>query len=259
MILHVLPLILFTTLGGAAAGLYVVYVVGPAGLAKEGPQGKMLWLLPAVCFVLLAAGLLFTLLHLGQPLRFMNGLHNPNSMISQESYWAMSFATLLLIDCILSFVKKIEVRPLRWMGAIAASGLMVVTSLAYYKSLGVAAWHTEATIPFFIVGDLAMGCALCLMFVKEEASARGLAITLIALGAAWLVSIVAYGIALESVGITGIEMLVAGSVIEPLASACVAAAMLRGSLDTKHVSVIGVVLAVVGLVVCRYAFFVAGM
>jgi DMSO reductase anchor subunit len=259
MIVQLLPLILFTTLSGAAAGLYAVYAIGPAGIAKEEPQGKSVWLLPVICFVLLCVGLLFTLLHLGQPMRFLNGLHNPGSMISQESYWAISLAVILFVDCLVAFIKKTEVRPLRWIGAIAAIGLMVVTSLAYYKSLGIAAWNTEATIPFFVIGDLALGCSLCLLFVKEESSTRGLSIAMIVLDVAWLAAIAAYGIALGAEGLSGIGTLVASGIIGPLASMCVAGAMVGGKIDAKRGSIIVAVLVCVGLVVCRYAFFAAGL
>lgn len=259
MILQVLPLILFTTLSGAAAGLYVVYAAGPAGIAKTKPTAKTIWLLPVVCFVLLAVGLLFTLLHLGQPARFINGLHNPASMISQESYWAIAFALLLIIDCAFSWFKQTEVRPLRWIGAIAAVGLMVVTSLAYYKSLGIIGWHTAATIPFFILGDLAFGCALCLLFVKDDVVSRALQTALIALSAAWLVSIAAYGVALGSAGLAGTGAMVVGGIVGPLASICIAAAGLNNKLDAGKVALWTSVMAGVGLVICRYAFFAIGV
>ena len=77
MILHVLPLLVFTTFAGFAAGAYAVDAV-----CGNGREAKTPWLFPLACVVLLGIGLCGTLAHLGQPLRFMNGMANPASGIS---------------------------------------------------------------------------------------------------------------------------------------------------------------------------------
>lgn len=89
MILHVLPLLVFTTFAGFAAGAYAVDAV-----CGNGREVKAPWLFPLVCVVLLGIGLCGTLAHLGQPLRFMNGMANPASGISQESYWLLRWVLL---------------------------------------------------------------------------------------------------------------------------------------------------------------------
>ena len=94
MLTHILPLLVFTTLAGTAAGAYAVNAVR---LPQKGAQERA-WLFPLVCLVLLGVGLLGTLAHLGQPLRFINGMANPASMISQESYWSIAFGIVLVVD-----------------------------------------------------------------------------------------------------------------------------------------------------------------
>lgn len=44
-----------------------------------------------------------TLAHLGQPLRFMNGMANPASGISQESYWAIALGIVIVVDLVISW------------------------------------------------------------------------------------------------------------------------------------------------------------
>ena len=98
MILHVLPLLAFTTFAGFAAGAYAVDAV-----CGNGREAKTPWLFPLVCVVLLDIGLCGTLAHLGQPLRFMNGMANPASGISQESYWAIALGIVIVVDLVISW------------------------------------------------------------------------------------------------------------------------------------------------------------
>ena len=114
-----------------------------------------------MCLVLLGLGLCGTLLHLGQPLRFVNGMANPGSMIAQEAYWSIAFGAVIVVDLAVAKAKGAAVRPIRWAGGLVAVGLMVVTGLAYYQSLGLPAWSGAATVPLFLVGDLALGAGLC--------------------------------------------------------------------------------------------------
>lgn len=53
------PLFLFTTLAGLAAGAYAVSAVLPVG-----KDAKKAWLFPLVCGILLAVGLVLSLIHI---------------------------------------------------------------------------------------------------------------------------------------------------------------------------------------------------
>lgn len=68
--------------------------------------------------------------------------------------------------------KSAAVRPIRWAGGLVAVGLMVVTGLAYYQSLGLPAWSGAATVPLFLVGDLALGAGLCVLATAGVVLAR---------------------------------------------------------------------------------------
>ena len=159
MFAEMLPLLVFTTFAGLAAGAYAVDALcgnGRAGSGAAAPARP--WLFPLVCLVLLGLGLCGTLLHLGQPLRFVNGMANPGSMIAQEAYWSIAF-----------------------------------------------------------------------------------------------------GLHLARIGLDATGLLVAAGIVGPLAASAVAAATRAGKLPAQAGGVAVCALAIVGVVLARYAFFAAGM
>lgn len=257
--LEILPLLIFTTCGGVAAGAYVMSALSQAlALGEPAAQGAKSWLFPLVCVVLLGVGLLGTLAHLGQPLRFMNGMSNPASMVSQESYWSIAFGIVMLADGLLAKFKGSSPAALRWIGAALGCGLMVVMGLAYHQCAFIPAWTGAITLPVFIVGDLAMGCALCLLFAQVEKTVDGLHAVGAAVSLAWLAVIVGYGVHLLGTG-EGVGLLVAGAVAGPVAAAVASALALRGKLTQRQAGVAVLVLTVVGVLFVRSAFFAAGV
>lgn len=264
--MEILPLLVFTTFGGIAAGAYVMAVFGSlmAGGAGAGSDAKgaasdgKAWLFPLVCIVLLGVGLLGTLMHLGQPLRFMNGMANPGSMISQESYWAIAFGVLMVVDLVLAKMKGASNAVVRALAAVAACGLMVVTGLAYHACLFLPAWSGAVTLPVFIVGDLAMGAGLCLAFAKSAEVVRALHVGNAATSLAWLAVAVAYGVHLAGMG-EGVGLVVAGAVVGPVAACAASVLAVRGKLDGKVAGYVVLACAVVGTVLVRAAFFAAGV
>lgn len=253
MLTHILPLLVFTTLAGTAAGAYAVNAVR---LPQKGAQERA-WLFPLVCLVLLGVGLLGTLAHLGQPLRFINGMANPASMISQESYWSIAFGVVLVVDLALCKVKGNAIMPLRWVGALVAIGLMVVTGMAYFMSLGLEAWRGAATVPLFVVGDFVLGAALCALFA-DEGNRRAILVANVVFAAVWTVVLVAFGLYLGTVALDATPQLVVAGILA-LAGTAVALAALAGKLAEMPTSIALIALALVGVVVARYAFFALGM
>ena len=243
MFAEMLPLLVFTTFAGLAAGAYAVDALcgnGRAGSGAAAPARP--WLFPLVCLVLLGLGLCGTLLHLGQPLRFVNGMANPGSMIAQEAYWSIAFGAVIVVDLAVAKAKGAAVRPIRWAGGLVAVGLMVVTGLAYYQSLGLPAWSGAATVPLFLVGDLALGAAAN-----------------VAAGVAFAAVLGAFGLHLARIGLDATGLLVAAGIVGPLAASAVAAATRAGKLPAQAGGVAVCALAIVGVVLARYAFFAAGM
>lgn len=264
--MEILPLLVFTTFGGAAAGAYVFAVyrrlcvrATDAGADEQADaSASRAWLFPLACIVLLAIGLVGTLAHLGQPLRFINGMANPASMISQESYWAIAFGVLMVVDFAIAKVKGAPLFAVQCLAAVAACGLMVVTGLAYEACAFLPAWACAVTVPLFIVGDLAMGAGVCLAFERVEAAAETLHAGSAAVSLAWLAVVVGYAVHLAGIG-AGVELVAAGAVVGPVACAAVSALALQGKLPAKAAGYAVLALAVVGVLLVRGAFFAAGV
>lgn len=257
--MEILPLLLFTTCSGAAAGAYLVSLL--MQLCKVGEtDGNMQrrWLFPLTCAALLGVGLLGTLAHLGQPLRFLNGVSNPGSMISQESYWAIAFGVILLADIALTKAKKVAPLALRCLGTLAACGLMTVTGLAYCKCSYIPAWSDALTIPLFVVGDMALGAAICNIFQSREDSRRWLYSANIAFSLSWLAVATSYGIHLAGLS-ANCTVLTVGALIGPVATIVLSVFASLGNLPQKQAPLALVASAALGVLLIRGAFFAAGV
>ncbi|MEA5019723.1 MAG: DmsC/YnfH family molybdoenzyme membrane anchor subunit [Gordonibacter sp.] len=260
MFAEMLPLLVFTTFAGLAAGAYAIDALCGNGHASDDAAAPARpWLFPLVCLILLGVGLCGTLVHLGQPLRFANGMANPGSMIAQEAYWSIAFGIVIVVDLALAKVKGASVRLIRWVGALVAVGLMVVTGLAYYQSLGLSAWSGAATVPLFLVGDLALGVGLCALLARDTTLGTKLICANVAAQLAFAVVLVAYGLHLARVGIDMTGMLVAAGVVGPVGVGAVALAVRGGKIPARIGGIALCVLATVGVIIARFAFFAAGM
>ena len=268
MFAEMLPLLVFTTFAGLAAGAYAVDALcgnGRAGVVESGAASAPAsaparpWLFPLVCLVLLGVGLCGTLLHLGQPLRFVNGMANPGSMIAQEAYWSIAFGVIVLVDLVVAKVKGAAVRPVRWVGALVAVGLMVVTGLAYYQSLGLPVWSGAATVPLFLVGDLALGAGLCALLDRATLANGNLACANVACGIAFGIVLCAFGLHLARIGADATGLLVASGIVGPLGASLAAAATRAGTLSAPVGGIAVCALAAAGVVLARFAFFALGM
>lgn len=261
---ELLPLLVFTTFGGIAAGAYAVSafkaLIPTSGEAGEqaGFAAHKPWLFPLVCIVLLGIGLLGTLAHLGQPLRFINGMLNPGSMISQESYWAISFGLLMAIDLALVWFKGVSSKVVRTLGAVAACGMMVVTGLAYYRCAFIDVWASALTVPLFVVGDIAMGVALCMLFTRIDAYERALHGADIVVAVVWLCTTVAFALHMAACD-QSVAVVAAGAIVGPVAAGILSACVMRGALKADKAGYAILALAFIGVVVIRGAFFAAGV
>ena len=257
---EMLPVLVCTTCAGFAAGAYMIDALcGNSRTSDKEVAFVQPWLFPLVCLVLLGVGLCGTLLHLGQPLRFVNGMTNPGSMIAQEAYWSIALGIVVLIDLVLSKVKGISLRPIRWLGAVVALGLMIVTGLAYYQSLGLPAWSGAATVPLFLVGDLALGAGLCALLARDAAHRGKLICANMATQLAFAVVLVTYGLYLVRIGIDMTWLLVAAGIVGPVAVGVVVGLTRCGKLTVRIGGIAIFMLATVGVVVARLVFFAAGM
>ena len=141
-----------------------------------------------------------------------------------------------------------------------AVGFMVVTGLAYFDCLGLVAWRGAATLPVFILGDVALGAGLCAVLAKADDWAAGLlAPATVAAQVAWGVAIGAYGLYLVRSGLDATGLLAAAFVLGPVCASGVAAAARCGKLAGKTAAVAVLVLAFASVAVARYAFFAMGV
>lgn len=159
-----LPLLIFTVLTGLSAGGYVMATI--FGLVKR--QRTQTFLFDVLCLILLGAGLLGALFHLGHPERFLNALANPSAMIAQEAYWSIPFGSLVLVDAILVKVRDRQGKAIPIIASILGCGLMTVTAIAYFTSYGVPGWPELPTLFQFTVGDLSLGAAFASVFLKVD-------------------------------------------------------------------------------------------
>jgi len=246
------PLLVFTVFAGVSAGAYFMSVFYREA---DEPSGRR-WLFPAVCIVLLGIGLLGTLMHLQHPERFMNAMANPAAMITEEAYWSTAFGLVLLIDTLLSAFRKGAPKWLRVIGAIAAFGLMVVTSIAYASNYGVPAWRGAATFPLFLIGDIAMGAALLGafqtgLFAKKPFvyTSVGVEVLLAATLAALALQFAGVSVSVAPVVVAIVLALVGGIVLTLLVS--------RKPGASAGIAWLAVVCVVAGVSLARYAFYAA--
>lgn len=247
------PLFAFTTLGGLAAGAYAVSAFFP-----DGGQGvKRPWLFPLICIVLLGAGLLGVLGHLGRPERFLFALSNPSSMIAQEAYWSIALGIFMLVDLVLLARKGASPRAVRILGAVAALGLMCIMGNAYFTAYGNPVWAAWPTLALFVLGDVAMGAALFGLFDSgryRTGAFAAVSAVLSMLAAAGMTAVAARfaGFSIE------VAPFVVGAVLA-LAGAVCALLARKGKLPGNTGSTSAFVLVLVGVIVARYAFYAASI
>lgn len=256
---QMLPLLVFTLFGGAAAGAVVGSVLcAPSERVENASLVRRPYFFALACLVLLCIGLVGTLAHLGQPMRFINGLSNPSSMISQEAYWSIALVIVLLAETAFE-TRKSAPKALIVIGALIAVGVMVVTSLAYYNSLGIPEWNGSATFGVFIIGNLALGTTVCATLLEKS---RSRMITASALAAvALLVVCIAYQAHLLAVhsAYNGLPLITVATIAGGIAPACLAFAKTKGVLTESATAWVMLACSAIGVIALRVAFFSAGM
>ena len=243
------PLFMFTTLAGLSAGFMATRAIFP--LSED---GKRPWLSLLVALVLLGAGLLGVLFHLGRPERFINAMMNPVAGIAQEGYTSIVFGLLLLIDLILVWRKGESPRGLQIATGVAGFALTVVMGNAYTAYLGTPAWTSWATVPLFVVGDIAMGGALYGIFAAKAYEKPGYLALMIAAEVVFAVALYFLVLHFANVGLGG-GALVFGIVVAGLGA--FAATMLVRKRPSLALTYAVLACSVVGVAAARWAFYAA--
>lgn len=243
-------LFIFTTLGGIAAGAYIMGALFPR--KDKGEKG---WIFPVAILVMLGLGLLFVLFHLQQPMRFLNALANPTAGITLEAYFSMAFGLCVLIDAIMQFTQKKEVRGLQIVGAIFGLGLTCVMGYQYLTSMNVPAWCSWQTMPFFVVLDLAMGAAVYPLFNKAVYREGSYATIAMAIQAIAVLSLAIEAVHFAGVGFSPLPFAV-GAVLVAVAIYFTTKAKADGA-SSQALAICALV--VLGVVIARYAYYAASI
>lgn len=240
-------LFVFTTLGGLAAGLYILAALFPV----QGKRNNLL--ITLVPLILLAISGIALLGHLGHPERMFNAFANPEAGITQEGICMMLFGVVLVIDLALTWFKDGAPRALRIVGAIFAALLILAMGFLYYNYQSMPMWHALPTVPLFVVGDLAIG-GLFIAGLDDEAAKNKTLVGAVAVLAVLLaVTLAGNAVVFQGCGLSPI----------PFAIAAVIAALVAVYLFTnweKATSGLRWGLFVVlfaGIVIARYAFYAA--
>lgn len=264
MVMELLPLLVFTTCSGLAAGgalaqaIYFKRDAGNAAQANFGGKARA-WVYPIVCLVLLVVGLCGTLAHLGQPMRFIYGLSNPTAMITQETYWSMALGVVLLVDAALRFKRGNGLFPIAVIGAVAGLALATVTGLAYYLSYNYEAWFALPTVPLFLLGDVALGFSLYEVLAGRRLEGNVDSIVLGVLQVCAAIAAVAFAVQAQATGADVMGVLAVGIIVGPVACAVLCFLVRAGKVNGTRIAPWVLALCVVGTVLIRAAFYAAGM
>ena len=244
------PLLVFTVLTGIAAGAYV----GAALFPRTTETGKP-WAFPLVMLLLVGVGSLAAIGHLGRPALIMNVLNNPGSSLTMEGMSAGVLALVAIVDLALCASQKRSNRAVRIVGALVGIVCMCIVTMAYTSSYGNPAWTAAPTWPLFVLGDLACGCALWMVFA--EMPNKGLAALVTVAAALFAVVLIWQAATFAGLSQPGFGQLVFGAI---LAIAVAVGAWITMSTQLWNTAgAIVCVLAALALVISRYGFYMASV
>lgn len=241
------PLFLFTTLAGIAAGGYVARAIVPLEAERRRP-----WLFAIVCLVMLAISGVALLGHLGQPARILHAFSNPSAGITQEGVATMLFGVAVVADGAFCLARKEAPRWLVVAAAVLGVVLTAVMGLAYYALIGTLAWASIATVPFFVLGDLAMGVGFYLAFNPKAIGNRALAAYDVAVQVLAALAIAAVTVHFAGLGYSAVPFVV-GLIVGPAAACALAVAGQRAGKGWMPYALCAC--AIVGIAITRYAFY----
>jgi len=139
-----------------------------------------------VALISACTGVLFSLLHLGNPVNALKTLANLNgSWLSREILFTLAYTGMLLIITCLQFIFPLGVRSYKWLiDLTSVTGLVLIYIMSrIYQLPAMPAWNSLFTpVYFFLAAFLSGGCVLLLFQLNHGswASQKGLAVLIIA-------------------------------------------------------------------------------
>ena len=241
------PLFIFTLFAGVSAGTYALAAAFPLKQKEE-----RAWIFPLIMLILLGIGLIGCMAHLHHPERFLNALWNPLAGITQEAYLSMLFGLMLVIDPIFSMTTGATPRVVRIIGAVFGVILTFVMGFAYFNTLGVEPWGTYGTVPLFVMGDLAMGCAVWPLFNKDAYGDKSYLYTTVIIAALLICDFLGLTIAFSGFGINPAAF-IAAAIIGPIAQ--IFLTCLKQCRSASWMPIVVCACIIVGAAIARYAFY----
>ncbi len=241
------PLFIYTTLAGIVAGGYVARAIKPLPTEQKPP-----WLFSLISLALAAVGCLVLFAHLGRPDRFFNAFSNFQAGIAQEGVATVVFYSAIVADLVYCIVKKGSSRRLVIATAVLGVILTIVMGLAYLELLGVPAWTSIATVPFFVIGDLGMGVGFYLLFNRNALSEKNFDRYSIVVQILTALSIVAVAIRFASVG-AGVPLFVVGIIVGPVLFCILDYAGKKKQYEWMPFALCAC--AIAGVAIARYGFY----
>lgn len=180
-----LSIVLFTTLSGAGYGLLTWLGISVFLLQSRGgaavPLASMQLIAAILALVLVTAGLLCSLLHLGQPQRAWRAL----------SQWRTSWLSREGIMALLTYVPALTMTILLWRGvesadaaaSLALAGVLTTalalttvacTAMIYASLKPVPAWRHPLVVPAYLVFALLSGAALLFVLMQWKLPGGGM-------------------------------------------------------------------------------------
>lgn len=168
--MHELPLVFFTVLAQASAGLLILSVVNRLVFAKQYDEERNKTML-LVCFGIVALAGICAIFHLGRPLRAINALFGlGRSPMSNEIFSCAVYGGLVLVCVLLSYLRpglKGVQLAVQVLAAIAGVVLLLLIP-AVYSFPTVTQWSTSFTQAQMILAAFTLGGALCLVWLPNR-------------------------------------------------------------------------------------------
>ena len=246
-------LFIFTLLGGAAAGTYAFETC-----FTRKREGCRTWLCVLVATVLFAIGVIAAATHVQSMQHafaaLFGGTVNFGSGMVREVGLSGLFLVLLLIDLIITLVKKDSPYALRVITAIVGVIVMVLMGTAYADVYGNMVWsNAAATVLSFVAGDLTMGLAIAAALGSASYEEKPVVYTMVAV---CVLLAIGFGLEISAFSAVGANVAtqVAGLVVAAVAPAICVLANSKFT-NKQALAWLVCVLTVVGVGVARYAFY----
>ncbi|MGR3659795.1 MAG: dimethyl sulfoxide reductase anchor subunit family protein, partial [Paracoccaceae bacterium] len=155
--MHPAPsVIIFTALSGLGFGLFAWLGIGMPLVSGVGA-----FVFFAIAYVLAVGGLLASLLHLGNPQRFLKAFSQwRSSWLSREAWLSVAALCVMGAYAIGAIFFGVRLVWLGWLGAALSLGTVFATSMIYTSIKAVPRWHHFSTPVLFLLLSVAGGALL---------------------------------------------------------------------------------------------------